>query len=302
MSLRSIARRGKRGEREFLVIPQERLRAWAAAQGLSRRRAIELALEAGIFPECFERNFPSLTPAEQLALWQSSALVLGLGGLGGLQAQLLARAGVGQLYLADGDVFAASNLNRQLLATNQTLGQNKAAVTARHLLKVNEAIIVEAIPAFLDAKRLLDFLPSVQVLLDALDTLATRRELINTAKQAGVPVVHGAVSGTFRPGNNHPAPGPRGFSLPLPAPGVLDHRDRARGAGPHRQPHCQPPGPGSHPAPPGKGSRLPRRPGPLRRRHRPVGDLAAGMSGSGGGPEFSVSQPCPPPKPPTQPV
>ncbi|HEY9072932.1 MAG TPA: ThiF family adenylyltransferase, partial [Desulfobaccales bacterium] len=197
MSLRSIARRAKRGEREFLQISQERLRAWAAAQGLSLRRTIELALEAGIFPEGFERNFPSLTAAEQLTLWQSRALVLGLGGLGGLQAMLLARAGVGRLYLADGDGFTPSNLNRQLLATAATLGQNKAAVTARHLREVNEAIIVEAIPECLDAKRLLDFLPSVQVLLDALDTLAARRDLINTAKQFGVPVVHGAVSGTF---------------------------------------------------------------------------------------------------------
>jgi molybdopterin/thiamine biosynthesis adenylyltransferase len=196
-SLAQRAERAKRTGREFLVISQENLRAWAAAQGLSLHRAIELALEAGIFPEGFERNFPSLTPAEQLTLWRSRALVLGLGGLGGCQAQLLARAGVGQLYLADGDVFAPSNLNRQLLATNLTLGQNKAAVTARHLREVNEAIIVEAIPEFLDAKRLRDFLPGVQIMLDALDTLATRRDLINAAKQFGVPVVHGAVSGTF---------------------------------------------------------------------------------------------------------
>ena len=82
MSLNSIAQRGERGDREFLIIPQDRLRTWAAAQGLTLRQAIEAALEAGIFPECFERNFPSLTPAEQLTLWRSTALVAGLGGLG----------------------------------------------------------------------------------------------------------------------------------------------------------------------------------------------------------------------------
>jgi hypothetical protein len=49
------------------------LRAWAAAQGLSLRQAQELALEAGIFPEALERNFPSLTPAEQLTLGRGSA-------------------------------------------------------------------------------------------------------------------------------------------------------------------------------------------------------------------------------------
>lgn len=197
MPLRSITIRAKRGEREFLLAPHESLRAWAADNNLSLRRAIEAALETGIFPECFERNFPSLTPSEQLTLWRSSVLLAGLGGLGGCQAMLLVRAGVGQLYLADGDVFSPSNLNRQLLATAKTMGQNKAVVTARHLREVNEALIVKAIPEFLDQENLRKFLPSVQVLLDALDTLTARRDLIAAARQFGVPVVHGAVSGAF---------------------------------------------------------------------------------------------------------
>jgi len=197
MSMKSIAIQAARGNQEFLVIPQDSLRAWAAERDLPVRQALEAALEAGIFPECFERNFPSLTAAEQLILWRSTALVAGLGGLGGLQAMLLARVGVGRLYLADGDAFASSNLNRQLLATNPTLGRNKAVVTAQHLREVNEALDAQAIPEFLDGNRLRDFLPSVQVVLDALDTLAARRDLISAAKQAGVPVVHGAVRGTF---------------------------------------------------------------------------------------------------------
>jgi molybdopterin-synthase adenylyltransferase len=159
MPLRSITIRAQRGEQEFLLAPQESLYSWAAAHGLSLRQAIEAALEAGIFPECFERNFPSLTPAEQLTLWRS--------------------------------------LNRQLLATAKTLGQNKAVVTARHLREINAALIAEAIPEFLDQENLRKFLPLVQVLLDAMDTLTARRDLINTARQFGVPVVHGAVSGAF---------------------------------------------------------------------------------------------------------
>lgn len=197
MSIDALAQRLERSGRAFRLAPQDRLRAWAAAEGLTLRQAIAAALQAGVFPECFERNFPSLTPAEQLTLWQSSVLIVGLGGLGGCQAQLLARAGVGRLYLADGDVFGPSNLNRQLLATASTMGQNKAEVTARHLRQINEALIVEAVPAFLDAGRLREIVPAVQVMLDALDTLAARRDLIRAASQAGVPVVHGAVQGTF---------------------------------------------------------------------------------------------------------
>ena len=109
----------------------------------------------------------------------------GLGGLGGCQAMLLARAGVGRLLLADGDAFTPSNLNRQLLATALTLGQNKAVVTARHLREVNEGLLIEAIPEFLDQERLRQVLPGVQVLLDALDTLGARRDLIAAAKRPG---------------------------------------------------------------------------------------------------------------------
>jgi molybdopterin/thiamine biosynthesis adenylyltransferase len=150
MPLNSKATTMLRGDREFRVISREHLDAWAAAQGLSRRRTLELALQEGIFPEEWERNFPSLTAADQLTLWRSRVLVVGLGGSGGCQAQLLARAGVGCLYLADGDCFTVSNFNRQLLATSETLGQNKALVTARYLRQINEALELEALPEFLD--------------------------------------------------------------------------------------------------------------------------------------------------------
>ncbi len=186
----------RRGQ-EFLVISRDRLYSWAAETGFSLNRAVELALEDGIFPEGLERNFPSLSTAEQLILWRSRVLLAGLGGLGGCQAQLLARIGVGHLYLADGDCFTPSNLNRQLLATSDTLGQNKALVTARHLHQINEALEVRAIPEFLDHGQLKKLLPEVRVVLDALDTLAVRREIVAAAKEAGVPVVHGAVSGSF---------------------------------------------------------------------------------------------------------
>ncbi len=221
MSLQAIARRARRGGREFLLAPMASLGAWAAAQGLSLRQAMEAALLAGIFPEALERNFPSLTPAEQLTLWRGSVLVAGLGGLGGCQAMLLARAGVGRLYLADGDAFTPSNLNRQLLATALTLGQNKAVVTARHLLEVNAGLLIEAIPEFLDQERLREILPGVRVLLDALDTLGARRDLIAAAKQAGVPVVHGAVSGVFGQVATIMPQDPGEFNLypPLEAPG-----------------------------------------------------------------------------------
>ena len=121
----------------------------------------------------------------------------GLGGLGGFLAELLARVGVGRLLLADGDHFTPANLNRQLLATEETLGLNKAVVTARRLRKINPAILAEPIVQFLTPDNLGGYLSQVQVVVDGLDTIAARQELAAGARDAGLPLVHGAVSGKF---------------------------------------------------------------------------------------------------------
>jgi molybdopterin/thiamine biosynthesis adenylyltransferase len=196
-SLKSLATRISRGGQEGWLVTGAALAEWAASRQVSRRQAIEAALAAGIFPECWERNFPSLSAPEQLRLFQSSVLVAGLGGLGGFLAELLARVGVGRLLLADGDHFTPDNLNRQLLATQDSLGRNKALVTARRLREINPVIITEAIPHFLTSDNLSGYLSQVQVVVDGLDTTQARRELVAAAREAGVPLVHGALTGNF---------------------------------------------------------------------------------------------------------
>ncbi len=179
------------------MVTEAELRAYAQSHGLTPRQAVEAALTEGILPECYERNFPSLTVADQLRLFQSSVLVVGLGGLGGILSVLLARVGIGRLLLADGDIFTPSNLNRQMLAAHSTLGQNKAMVTARHLQDLNPALEAEPIPYFLNRDNLSPYLSQVQVVLDALDTLKARQKLFAAAQEARVPLVHGAVLGKF---------------------------------------------------------------------------------------------------------
>jgi len=196
-SLEPLARRIFRAGREALVVADHDLMAWAASRGLPLPQAFEAALAAAIFPESLERNFPALSAAEQLRLFQSRVLIVGLGGLGGFQAVLLARLGVGHLVLADGDVFALSNLNRQLFATERTLGFNKALVAAQHLKEIHPALTVEPIDQFLGPQNLPYYLTRVQVALDGLDNLNSRRELFAAAQAAGVPLVHGAVHGLF---------------------------------------------------------------------------------------------------------
>lgn len=195
--LKSIATRISRGSREAHLVTAAALGQWAASRQVSLRQAMEAALTAGIFPECWERNFPSLSAPEQLRLFRSAVLVAGLGGLGGFLAELLARVGVGRLLLADGDHFTPANLNRQLLATQETLGLSKAVVTARRLREINPAILAEPIALFLTPDNLGGYLSQVQVVVDGLDTALARQGLAAAARDAGVPLVHGAVSGKF---------------------------------------------------------------------------------------------------------
>jgi molybdopterin/thiamine biosynthesis adenylyltransferase len=110
---------------------------------------------------------------------------------------LLARVGLGRLLLADGDVFVPSNLNRQFLATTKNLGRQKAQVAADHLFEINPALLVEAIPHYLTPDNLTTYLSQVQVALDGLDNLNSRRDLFEAARKSGVPLVHGAVAGNY---------------------------------------------------------------------------------------------------------
>ncbi len=229
MTLKAYARTLCRGGQQTLVIGDEDLKSVARHHGLAPAQAVAAALRAGIFPECYERNFPALSAAQQLRLFEARVLIMGLGGLGGYLATLLARSGVGKFRLADGDVFSPSNLNRQLLATAETLGHAKAEATARHLAALTPALEIEAIPDVLDARSLPALLTGVRAVLDGLDRIRTRRELFPVIQQAGVPLIHGAVHGrhgqvaTILPGDGEVwgKVFPGGSSLPEEPPEVL---------------------------------------------------------------------------------
>jgi molybdopterin/thiamine biosynthesis adenylyltransferase len=97
-------------------------------------------------PPALQRNLGWLTPAEQRRLAAGRAAVLGLGGVGGVAAELLARAGVGRLALCDAECFEPSDLNRQLGATAHTLGAPKAEAMAQRLAAVSPSLELELVP------------------------------------------------------------------------------------------------------------------------------------------------------------
>lgn len=117
--------------------------------------------------------------------------VAGLGGVGGFAAEALARAGVGELILADGDTVAESNLNRQLCALHSTLDQPKVKVMRQRILDINPACRVTPIQAFL----LADEIPlqlgegRFDQIIDAIDSLSSKLALLGAALDAAIPIV-----------------------------------------------------------------------------------------------------------------
>ncbi|EHM09390.1 dinucleotide-utilizing enzyme possibly involved in molybdopterin or thiamin biosynthesis [Thermanaerovibrio velox DSM 12556] len=169
----------------------------AEARGVTRREAEEAILEAGGCPERYRRNLGTLGVQGQLRLLRSKALVVGCGGLGGYVAEMLARAGVGSLILADGDVFSDNNLNRQLLCREEDLGRPKAQVAAERVAAVNRAVDVRAFCGYVREDNADSLVAGCQVVVDCLDNGSSRRILRDACSRNLVPMVHGAIGGFY---------------------------------------------------------------------------------------------------------
>ncbi len=137
------------GEQAFGTVDASTLLAWAEENGLSPQDALMEALRRGIIPSRYSKNHTALTLEEQRRVCGGTVLVCGCGGLGGIIVQLLARAGVGRLRLVDGDVFAESNMNRQLLSDGRVLSQPKVRVAEHTVHVVDPFVVVEAVPEVL---------------------------------------------------------------------------------------------------------------------------------------------------------
>ncbi len=117
-------------------------------------------------------------------------ILFGLGGVGGHVAEALARAGVGRLTLVDADTVAESNLNRQILALRENLGRPKAQVAAERVRAINPACRAEPVEMFYlpeNAGRLP--FDGANYVVDAVDTVTAKLEIIARAQAAGAPVI-----------------------------------------------------------------------------------------------------------------
>lgn len=116
--------------------------------------------------------------------------VFGLGGVGGYVVEALARCGVGTLDLIDHDTVSPTNLNRQLLATRQSVGRDKAAVAAERVHSIDPDIQVHPLKVFYspDTAHLFDF-SQYDYVVDAIDTVTGKLALVTAAQAAGTPII-----------------------------------------------------------------------------------------------------------------
>lgn len=124
-------------------------------------------------------------------LGQKAVMVFGVGGVGSFAVEALGRAGIGKLILVDADVFDPSNLNRQLGATTQTIGRPKADVMKERLLTINPDIQVETHRMFYLPGDYPDFIAAsgADYVVDAVDTVSAKIDVITEANKAGIPVI-----------------------------------------------------------------------------------------------------------------
>ncbi len=124
-------------------------------------------------------------------LQQAHVLIVGLGGVGGMAAEMLARAGVGRLTLVDADAVSETNLNRQVIALRSTVGRPKAEVLQDRLSDINPACQITALQTYLKDELTEDLLASARFnyVVDAIDTLSPKVNLIRIALENGLPLV-----------------------------------------------------------------------------------------------------------------
>ncbi len=123
-------------------------------------------------------------------LQNAKVAVFGVGGVGGYAVEALVRSGVGSFVLVDDDRICLTNLNRQIIATRKTIGKYKVDVMKERILDINPKAHVETYQCFFLPENAQDFdFSQYSYVIDAVDTVTAKLEIITRAQQEGVPVI-----------------------------------------------------------------------------------------------------------------
>lgn len=141
----------------------------------------------------FIRTISLIGEENFLKLKNSSVAVFGIGGVGSYAAESLVRSGVGTLYVYDNDTVALSNINRQIIADETTVGKFKTEVFKERAKKINPDINVIENPVFITPETEIDF-SKFDYIIDAVDNVTAKLFLIESAKKHAIPII--SVMGT----------------------------------------------------------------------------------------------------------
>ena len=123
-------------------------------------------------------------------LTRARVAIFGIGGVGGYTLEALARAGVGQLDLIDSDTVSRTNINRQLLATQSTVGMSKVAAGKRRVLDINPDCQVRTWEIFYTPETADQFdFTQYDYIVDAIDTVTGKLQLVKAAQESGTPII-----------------------------------------------------------------------------------------------------------------
>ncbi len=138
----------------------------------------------------FERLKSLLGKESVASLSSRHVMIFGLGGVGGYSAEAIARSGVGKITLVDFDTVNETNINRQLCALESTIGQSKVSVIAKRLIDINPDIqIIERNERYTKDASETFFADKPDYIIDAIDSVTDKIDLICTAKKNNIPII-----------------------------------------------------------------------------------------------------------------
>ncbi len=147
--------------------------------------------------EMMTRQLPLVSREEQEKFKNAKIAVIGCGGIGGEAIEMLARMGVGELVLVDEDSFDLTNLNRQTLATFDDLDMDKSEIASSKVNAINPYVKVTSYSEHIGPDNVDKILEGCNVVVDALDNIATRVIVSRKARENRIPYIHGAIHGTM---------------------------------------------------------------------------------------------------------
>ncbi len=151
---------------------------------------------SGAHPGWQERTLQLLGEERLAKLQNSNVLVVGMGGVGAMAAEMICRSGVGKMTIVDGDTIQPGNLNRQILGTHSTLYREKAVVMGERLMDINPELDLTVLQEYVTDEQMLEILEEpYDYVVDAIDTLTPKIYLIYHTVQRGLKLASSMGSG-----------------------------------------------------------------------------------------------------------